>query len=139
MSLSATLRRPARGAIRAATVAAIATTVLAFPGRAQAVTISMQALTTFGSSGWLAPASFATGGTGDAIRDIAFNPVTGNLLLATGTTPIPVNAVTGAFGTALLTGGTITGGARAFNTVAVMSDGVIYGGNLSANTDPCRA
>ena len=134
MSLSATLRRPVRDAIRAATVAAIATTVLAFPGRAQAVTISMQALTTFGSSGWLAPASFATGGTGDAIRDIAFNPVTGSLLLATSTTPIPVNAVTGAFGTALLTGGTITGGARAFNTVAVMSDGVIYGGNLSANS-----
>ena len=134
MSLSATLRRPAHNAIRAATVAAIAATVLAFPGRAQAVTISMQALTTFGSNGWLAPASFATGGTGDAIRDIAFNPVTGNLLLATSTTPIPVNAVTGTFGTALLTGGTITGGARGLNTVAVTSDGVIYGGNLSTNS-----
>ena len=134
MSLSATLRRPAHNAIRAATVAAIAATVLAFPGRAQAVTISMQALTTFGSNGWLAPASFATGGTGDAIRDIALNPVTGNLLLATSTTPIPVNAVTGTFGTALLTGGTITGGARGLNTVAVTSDGVIYGGNLSTNS-----
>ena len=134
MSLSATLRRPAHNAIRAATVAAIAATVLAFPGRAQAVTISMQALTTFGSNGWLAPASFATGGTGDAIRDIAFNPVTGNLLLATSTTPIPVNAVTGTFGTALLTGGTITGGARGLNTVAVTSDGVIYGGDLSTNS-----
>ena len=99
-----------------------------------AQSISMQALTTFGSNGWLAPASFATGGTGDAIRDLAFNPVTGNLLVATSTTAIPVNAVTGTFGTALLTGGTITGGARGFNTVAVTSDGVIYGGNLSTNS-----
>ncbi|MGI9177374.1 MAG: hypothetical protein ACR2IT_05900, partial [Pirellulales bacterium] len=69
--------------------------------------ISMQPLTTFGSNGWLAPASFATGGTGDAIRDLAFNPATGNLLVATSTTAIPVNAVTGTFGTAHLTGGTI--------------------------------
>jgi hypothetical protein len=134
MSRFATFQQLARQAARAAMFAAIGATVLAVPGQAQAVTISMQALTTFGSNGWLAPASFATGGTGDAIRDIAFNPVSGNLLLATAATPIPVNAVTGAFGTALLTGGTITGGARAFNTVAVTSDGVIYGGNLSTNS-----
>jgi hypothetical protein len=134
MSRFATFQQLARQAVRAAMFAAIGATVLAVPGQAQAVTISMQALTTFGSNGWLAPASFATGGTSDAIRDIAFNPVSGNLLLATAATPIPVNAVTGAFGTALLTGGTITGGARAFNTVAVTSDGVIYGGNLSTNS-----
>lgn len=134
MSRSAANRHPIRHVVRGAAIAAIAATAIGFPGRAQAITITMQALTTFGSNGWLAPASFATGGTGDAIRDIAFNPVTGNLLVATSTTPISVNAVTGTFGAALLTGGTITGGARAFNTVAVTSDGVIYGGNLSTNS-----
>lgn len=111
-------------------------------GRAHAVTITMQPLTSFGGigTGWLPPANFATGGTGDAIRDLAFNPVTGDLLVATATTAIPVNAVTGTFGTALLTGGSISGGTRAFNTVAVTSDGVIYGGNLSTNstTSPYR-
>lgn len=118
-----------RGLIAPCCVAAL----LAIPSSARAQ-ISMQALTTFGSSGWLAPASFATGGTGDVIRDLAFNPVTGDLLVATNTTAISVNAITGTFGTALLTGGTITGGARVFNTVAVTSDGVIYGGNLTTNS-----
>jgi hypothetical protein len=128
------LSRRCRRLVRVSLLACFGCGLLSWPTHAVAVTISMQPLTTFGSNGWLAPASFATGGTGDAIRDIAFNPVTGNLLLATSTTPIPVNAVTGTFGTALLTGGTITGGARAFNTVAVTSDGVIYGGNLSSNS-----
>jgi hypothetical protein len=101
---------------------------------ASAQSISMQPLTSFGGlgTGWLPPANFATGGTGDAIRDLAFNPVTGNLLVATSTTPIPISAVTGTFGSALVTGG--TGGARFLNTVAVTSDGVIYGGNLSTNS-----
>lgn len=140
MSLSATLRRPVRDAIRAAMVAAIATTVLAFPGRAQAVTISMQALTTFGSSGWLAPAAFpTTTGTGDRIRDIAFNPVSGNLLYASGTSVYSMNATSGSIISELsnsgVSGGTVSGGiTRILGTVAVTSDGVIYGSNLSSNS-----
>jgi len=140
MSLSATLRRPVRNAVRAATVAAIAATVLALPGRAHAVTISMQALTSFGSSGWLAPAAFpTTTGTGDRIRSIAFNPVSGNLLYASGTSVYSMSSTSGSNFTELsnsgVSGGSASGGiTRVLNTVAVTSDGIIYGGNLSTNT-----
>jgi hypothetical protein len=106
-------------------------------GSAHAVTISMQPLTSFGglNTGWLPPANFPSGGTGDAIRDLAFNPISGDLLVANASTAIPINAVTGTFGTALPTGtGIITGGARSFNTVAVTDDGVIYGGNLTSQS-----
>jgi hypothetical protein len=135
MSQCIHLSRRGRGYARCAALAVLVAS-LGLAGSARAVTITMQPLTSFGGigTGWLPPANFATGGTGDAIRDLAFNPVTGALLVATSTTAIPVNAVTGTFGTALVTGGTITGGARAFNTVAVTTDGVIYGGNLSTNS-----
>jgi hypothetical protein len=140
MSLSAAVYRPVRYAVRAATVAAIAATVLAFPGRAHAVTISMQALTSFGSSGWLQPSAFpGVTGTSNAIRSIAFNPVTGSLLYANGSSVIPVDATTGAIGTAL-TGTATTGGTIRLNTVAVTTDGVIYGSSLTVNstTDPFK-
>ncbi len=131
MNLSATLRRPVRNAVRVATVAAIAATVLALPGRAHAVTISMQALTSFGSSGWLAPAAFpTTTGTGDRIRSIAFNPVSGNLLYASGTSVYSMSGTSGSNFTELsnsgVSGGSASGGiTRVLNTVAVTSDGII--------------
>jgi hypothetical protein len=145
MSLSAAVRHPIRNAIRAATVAAIAATVLAFSGRAQAVTISMQALTSFGSSGWLQPSAFpgdasvVSTGTGDRIRSIAFNPVSGNLLYASGTSLYSLNASSGSGFTQLsnsgVSGGSASGGiTRVLGTVAVTGDGVIYGSNLSTNS-----
>jgi len=124
------------GWARRCALALVCLASLAHADVTRAVTISMQPLTSFGGlgTGWLPPANFAVGGTGDLIRDLAFNPVTGNLLVATATNAIRVNAVTGTFGSALLTGGTISGGARGFNTVAVTDDGVVYGGNLSTNS-----
>jgi hypothetical protein len=114
-------------------------------GSAHAVTISMQALTTFGSNGWLPPASFpgdggvVSTGTGDRIRSVAFNPVSGNLLYASGTSLYSMSATSGSVITQLsnsgVTVGTSSGGiSRTLGTVAVTSDGIIYGSNLSANT-----
>ncbi|MBM4011372.1 MAG: PEP-CTERM sorting domain-containing protein [Planctomycetes bacterium] len=100
----------------------------------------MQALSSFGSSGWLQPSAFpGVTGTNNVIRSIAFNPVTGSLLYANGSSIIPVNASTGAIGTAI-TGTATTGGTVKLNTVAVTSDGVIYGSNLTTNstTDPFK-
>ena len=130
-----------RGLIAPCCVAAL----LAIPSSARAQ-ISMQALTTFGSNGWLQPTAFPAGpggvtttGTGDRIRSVAFDPVAGNLLYASGTSLYPVNAATGAVGIELsnsgISGGSASGGiARTLSTVGVTSDGVIYGGNLSTNS-----
>jgi hypothetical protein len=128
MSLSATLRRPARGAIRAATVAAIATTVLAFPGRAHAQW-SLSPVTSFGVNGWLSGTAFGANGTNGSIRSMAYNSTTGNVLVANGSTVQLVNGTTGAVGS-LLTATGISGGTRALSTVTVTSDGAIYGSNL---------
>lgn len=117
---------------------AVALVVLAVPARA--VTISMQPLTTFGSNGWLAPSALpGATGTNNEIRSIAFNPVTGNLLYANASGVVPVDPVTGSIGTALTSSG-VSGGAKAFNTVAVTQDGVIYGSNLTSQstTSPFR-
>ena len=137
MSLSATLRRPARNAIRAATVAAIATTVLAFPGRAQAVTISMQALSSFGGGdGWLSPAE--AGGTlnvTNQVRSMAFDPSTSTLLIPSGANTVQrINATSGTYQGATFTNTGVTGGVASINTVAATSDGVIYASNLTANS-----
>ena len=137
MSLSSTLRRPARGAIRAATVAAIATTVLAFPSRAQAVTISMQALSSFGGGdGWLSPAE--AGGTlnvTNQVRSMAFDPSTSTLLIPSGANTVQrINATSGTYQGATFTNTGVTGGTVLINTVAATSDGVIYASNLTTNS-----
>ena len=134
MSHSATCHHLVRQVVRAVMCAAIGATVFAVPGRAQAVTISMQALSSFGSSGWLQPSAFpGVTGTNSVIRSIAFNPATGSLLYANGSTVIPVDATTGSIGTALPSSG-ISGGTALLNTVATTTDGVIYGANLSINS-----
>jgi hypothetical protein len=137
MSLSATLRRPARGAICAAAVAAIATTVLAFPGRAQAVTISMRALSSFGGGdGWLSPAE--AGGTlnvSNQVRSMAFDPSTSTLLIPSGANTVQrINATSGTYQGATFTNTGVTGGSVLINTVAATSDGVIYASNLTTNS-----
>jgi hypothetical protein len=108
----------------------------------------MQPLTSFGGlgTGWMPPSAFPAGpggvtttGTGDRIRSVAFNPISGNLLYASGTSLYPVNAVTGVIGTELsnsgISGGSASGGiTRTLSTVGVTNDGVIYGSNLSTNS-----
>lgn len=125
---------------RVSLLTSVCCALLACPTQAVAQAITMQALTTFGSSGWLQPSAFpGVTGTNNAIRSIAFNPVTGSLLYANGSSVIPVDATTGAIGTAL-TGTATTGGTVRLNTVAVTTDGVIYGSNLTINstTDPFK-
>ena len=125
-----------RGLMAPCCVAAI----LACPVPTQAQSISMQALTTFGSNGWLAPSSLpGLTGTNNDIRSLAFNPVTGSLLYANASGVVPVDPVTGSIGTALASSG-VAGGTKVFNTVAVTQDGVIYGSNLTIQsvTTPFR-
>lgn len=118
----------------------VATTVICMPSRAAAQAITMQALTTFGSNGWLQPSAFpGVTGTNNAIRSVAFNSVSGDLLYANGSSVVPVNATTGAIGTAFSNTG-VSGGTTLLNTVAATTDGVIYGGNLSiqSTTSPFK-
>jgi hypothetical protein len=83
---------------------------------------------------WTVPTTGATTfpDTGNLTRGGAFNPSTGNLLVATragGTSVRVLNGATGAeVGTLNLTG--VSGGTFALNTVGVGADGAIYGANL---------
>jgi len=134
-----------RGLIRTIVVGCLGLVASFVPSRSFAVTISMQALSSFGSSGWLQPSAFpgdagvVSTGTGDRIRSIAFNPVSGNLLYASGTSLYSLNASSGSGFTQLsnsgVSGGSASGGiTRVLGTVAVTGDGVIYGSNLSTNS-----
>jgi len=98
-------------------------------------------LTTFGGGdGWLAPgdnaADFVNAGT-NTERGLAYNPVTGNLLLASRAGGNNVRILDSATGNDLggltMTGGeTITGGTFAINQVRVGTDGAIYVANLAS-------
>lgn len=106
-----------------------------WPGDARAQ--SLKALTTFGSNGWVVPqpsAPYTTTGTANNTRGLAFNPVTGNLVIASrqGGNNVQIwNATTGTQTGTLGMGG-VTGGAGAvINMVGVASDGAIYVGNLT--------
>lgn len=134
-----------RSVIRLIAVGCLGTAAAFAPSHSFAVTITMQALSSFGSSGWLQPSAFpgAAGvvstGTGDRIRSIAFNPVSNNLLYASGTSLYSLNAASGSNFTQLsnsgVSGGTVSGGiSRILSTVSVTNDGVIYGTNLSTNS-----
>ena len=147
MSQCIHLSRRGRSYARCAALAVLVAS-LGLAGSARAVTITMQPLTSFGGlgTGWMPPSAFPAGpggvtttGTGDRIRSVAFNPISGNLLYASGTSLYPVNAVTGVVGTELSNSG-ISGGSssgsitRTLSTVGVTNDGVIYGSNLSTNS-----
>jgi hypothetical protein len=98
-----------------------------------AQSITMQPLTTFGSNGWLSGTSFGASGTNNSIRSMAFNRATGNVIVANGSALQVVNGTTGVIGATLNATG-ITGGARGLSAVTVMTDGVIYGANLTTSS-----
>ncbi len=101
---------------------------------------TLSAMSSFGGGdGWLAPgdnaSDFVTGGTTE--RGLAYNPVTGHLLMTSrsaGNTVRILNGTTGAdLGTLTMTGGeAIAGGTFLINQVAVGGDGAIYVGNLAS-------
>jgi hypothetical protein len=103
---------------------------------------SLSALTTFGSNGWLAPSAVSFLGTASNARGLAFNPVTGNLVLATregGNAVRILNATTGGTISSLSVTGVSGGGGAVLNMVGVAGDGAIYLGNLSTSaTDPFK-
>ncbi|MFN0126037.1 MAG: PEP-CTERM sorting domain-containing protein [Verrucomicrobiales bacterium] len=88
-----------------------------------------------GPDGWLSPADYAPLATDNTARGMAFNPVSGNLLVATrsGATALRVlNAASGAeLSTMNVTG--VAGGTFALNMIDVASDGAIFGGNLTVS------
>jgi hypothetical protein len=115
---------------------------------------TLTALSSFGVNGWRAPNAIQTGdsagsnngtnynylGTGSLERGLAYNPVTGNLILVSrstagngirilsGTTGDDLGALNQ--GTGIITGGTFT-----TNKVGVSADGQIFVANLQTNTN----
>src|SRR5688572_27751835 len=89
----------------------------------------------FGTNGWLAPGSSAFNTTGNTERGLAYNPVTGNLVLASRAGGNHVRVLSGATGADLggfdTTG--VTGGTFALNMIGVADDGAIYACNLSTS------
>ncbi|MBM3960962.1 MAG: hypothetical protein FJ306_03550 [Planctomycetes bacterium] len=95
----------------------------------------------FGNNGWMAPGSIANLATSNSERGLAYNPVTGNLVLVSRTGGNNVRILDGASGADLggldLTG--ISGGTFAVNMTGVADDGSIYVANLAifnATTNP---
>ena len=69
-------------------------------------------------------------------RGLAYNPVTGHLLVVGRTTAPAVHILDGVTGTVLGTlnfGGLVTGGTFAVNLAGITADGVIYVGNLTTD------
>jgi len=95
----------------------------------------------FGANGWMAPGSIPNLSTTNTERGMAYNPVTGNLVLVSRTGGNNVRILNGATGADLggldLTG--ISGGTFAVNMAGVADDGSIYVANLAifnATTNP---
>ncbi len=98
-------------------------------------------LATFGNGGWLAPGSSAYLTTGNTERGLAYNPVTGNLVLVSRAGGNNVRVLDGISGADLggLDATGITGGTFAINMAGVGDDGAIYVGNLSTSaTSPFK-
>jgi hypothetical protein len=93
--------------------------VACVPAAVQAQSWSLTPLSSFGVNGWLSGTAFGASGTNNGIRSMAYNAATGNLLVANGSALQVVNGTTGS---------------RALNVVAAMTDGVIYGGNLTTSS-----
>ncbi|MEO6434808.1 MAG: hypothetical protein ABIP55_03470, partial [Tepidisphaeraceae bacterium] len=97
----------------------------------------LTAMTTFGGGdGWLAPGDRAYLTTDNTQRGLAFNPVTGRLLMVNRAGGLSVNildAVTGADAGALnVTGiGGVGSGIFPLNMIAAADDGAIYAANLA--------
>jgi hypothetical protein len=90
----------------------------------------------------LAPGSRAYLANDNNQRGLAYNPVTGHVLLVNRTTSLSVNILDGATGADLgalnVTG--ISGGTYALNLVGIGTDGAIYAGNLvtDSSTSPFK-
>lgn len=112
--------------------AAIAAT-LALTSAAQAVvTFNISPLSSFGTTGWVKPGDNANLGTGNNARGLAYNPVTGQVYVAStqaGNAVAVFNGQTGAFESSLSMTG-VTGGTRAVSMIGIADDGVIYMCNL---------
>ena len=115
------------------------TALFAGPGSAANIT----ALTSFGGGdGWLAPGEggYAYLGTTNLERSLAYNPITGNLLLVSRANPTGtdgnniriLNGLSGADTGALDKGsaGVVTGGTFTVNTVGVSATGSVFVANL---------
>jgi hypothetical protein len=119
---------------------AVAATFWAASGASALVTLTP--LTTFGGDGWLAPGEggYAYLGTGGTERGMDFDPVTGNLLLASRVNVAGnannvrvINGTTGADTGGLPVGtGVISGGTFTINQVQVAADGAVYVSNLAS-------
>ena len=92
-------------------------------------------LSTFGGGdGWLSPEEYPILGTGNTTRGLAYNPATGNLIVASRTGGTFLKALSGSNGSevaGLDTTG-ISGGTFPINMVTVSNDGAIFVGNLVA-------
>lgn len=93
--------------------------------------ISMSALNSFGTNGWLAPG--AQGGTFPTTdgnnRSMTFDPLNGQVLVQNGTGVRRLNATTGN-NEAFLDMAGVSGGALTFTRIAATRDGQIFGTNL---------
>jgi hypothetical protein len=119
----------------------IAAAVLSVASMASAA-ITLSPMSSFGGGdGWLAPNEVPAIalGTANLERGMAYNPVTGNLILVSrdgnrGNPIQSINGSTGAFNANLQQGsGIVTGGTFTTNLVGVADDGAIYVGNLSVS------
>jgi hypothetical protein len=99
---------------------------------------TLSPLTTFGSSGWLAPGSNPYVTTGNFERGMGWNPVTKNLVVPSrngGNNVAIINGTTGIVSGTLNTTG-VSGGTLAMMGAGVSSDGAIYVPNLASGTTP---
>ena len=124
-------------------IPAAASLMLAWAGPAGAATLT--ALTSFGGGdGTLIPTDFG-GGTANNERHIAFNPVTGNLALASRQTANRIDIIDGVSGAFIKTmtapSGGYTSSVLNITTVGISSDGQIFTTNLAdgSNANPSLA
>jgi hypothetical protein len=125
--------------VRNRTLGIVALSLAAVVAQAQ-LTGAMSVKSSFGANGWLAPGASTYLGTSNLARGLAFNPVTGNLVLVSrvtdGTTSLNVRILNGTTGADLgrLGYAGIAGGTFPINMADVADDGSIYVANLSSQT-----
>jgi len=111
--------------------------ILAVACGSEAFAQTLSPLTTFGSSGWLAPGSNPYVTTGNFERGLGWNPVTKNLVLPSrngGNFVAIINGTTGAVVKTMDTTG-VSGGTLAMMGAGVSSDGAIYVPNLQSGSN----
>ena len=105
---------------------------------ANAAPVSLTPNSGFGVNGWVAPVTGSTLGTGNNERSFAYNPATGNLIVASRTGGNSLKTYSGATGAQVgqldLGTGVISGGTFQINQVGVTRDGQIFVGNLQTDT-----